>query len=206
MKTIVKRLALMLCCAGLFLASCSDDEASDAQRTLMEVIREAETLVAEVEEGTSEGDIAPGSKKILQAWIDQAYFIMNNTSREEGETARRGHRGLQREYRQTGYPAFRSGVEDEPGSFVRLGTGGCLHRGDAGPLLGVRSGRPVHRLQRIGRRRLHGPQQRRSTSTMPTSTTGTAADAARSNSARGTTSRRPMRRETRWSSTSTANR
>ncbi len=84
MKTIVKRLALMLCCAGLFLASCSDDEASDAQRTLMEVIREAETLVAEVEEGTSEGDIAPGSKKILQAWIDQAYFIMNNTSREEG--------------------------------------------------------------------------------------------------------------------------
>ena len=84
MKTIVKRLALMLCCAGLFLASCSDDEASDAQRTLMEVIREAETLGAEVEEGTSEGDIAPGSKKILQAWIDQAYFIMNNTSREEG--------------------------------------------------------------------------------------------------------------------------
>ena len=84
MKTIVKRLALMLCCAGLFLASCSDDEASDAQRTLMEVIREAETLVAEVEEGTSEFDIAPGSKKILQAWIDQAYFIMNNTSREEG--------------------------------------------------------------------------------------------------------------------------
>ena len=53
MKTIVKRLALMLCCAGLFLASCSDDEVSDAQRTLMEVIREAETLVAEVEEGTS---------------------------------------------------------------------------------------------------------------------------------------------------------
>ena len=89
MKTIVKRLALMLCCAGLFLASCSDDEASDAQRTLMEVIREAETLVAEVEEGTSEGDIAPGSKKILQAWIDQAYFIMNNTSREEVTPMRR---------------------------------------------------------------------------------------------------------------------
>ena len=86
MKTIVKRLALMFCCAGLFLASCSDDGVSDAQRALMEVIREAETLIAEVEEGTSEGDIAPGSKKTLQARIDQAYFIMNNTSREEGYT------------------------------------------------------------------------------------------------------------------------
>ena len=78
MKTIVKRLALMFCCAGLFLASCSDDGVSDAQRALMEVIREAETLIAEVEEGTSEGDIAPGSKKTLQARIDQAYFIMNS--------------------------------------------------------------------------------------------------------------------------------
>lgn len=62
MKTIVKRLALMCCCAGLFLASCSDDGVSDAQRALMEVIREAETLIAEVEEGTSEA-ISPRGRR-----------------------------------------------------------------------------------------------------------------------------------------------
>lgn len=62
MKTIVKRLALMFCCAGLFLASCSDDGVSDAQRALMEVIREAETLIAEVEEGTSEA-ISPRGRR-----------------------------------------------------------------------------------------------------------------------------------------------
>lgn len=84
MKTIVKIWMLLVCCTGLLLASCNDDEISDAKQALISLIREAETLILETEEGTNEGDIAPGSKKILQARIDQAYYIMNNTDRDEG--------------------------------------------------------------------------------------------------------------------------
>lgn len=50
----------------------------------MALIRQAESLVEESTEGIEEGDTAPGSKKALQARIDQAYYIMNNTSRDEG--------------------------------------------------------------------------------------------------------------------------
>ena len=45
----------------------------EAHRSLIALIRQAETLVAESVEGIEEGDIAPGSKKILQTRIDQAY-------------------------------------------------------------------------------------------------------------------------------------
>lgn len=83
MKRILKNLAAVLC-AALICCACSDDDYTEAHRSLIALIRQAETLVAESVEGIEEGDIAPGSKKILQTRIDQAYYIMNNTSREEG--------------------------------------------------------------------------------------------------------------------------
>lgn len=84
MKTIINILAGIVCCTGMLLASCTDEKISDSKQSLMDLIREAETLIVEIEEGTNEGDIAPGSKKVLQTRIDQAYYIMNNTSRDEG--------------------------------------------------------------------------------------------------------------------------
>ena len=84
MKTIIKIWTTVVCCAGMLLASCTDEKISDSKQSLMDLIREAETLIVEIEEGTNEGDIAPGSKKVLQTRIDQAYYIMNNTSRDEG--------------------------------------------------------------------------------------------------------------------------
>lgn len=83
MKTILKNFATLLCAAFLCCA-CSDDDNSDARLALQSKIREAEALLAESVEGTEEGNLAPGSKKTLRARIDQAYFIMENTSREEG--------------------------------------------------------------------------------------------------------------------------
>ena len=83
MKTILKKFAAFLC-AALVLCACSDDDYSEAHQTLMALIRQAESLVEESTEGIEEGDTAPGSKKALQARIDQAYYIMHNTSRDEG--------------------------------------------------------------------------------------------------------------------------
>ena len=83
MKTILKKFATFLC-AALVLCACSDDDYSEAHQSLMALIRQAESLVEESTEGIEEGDTAPGSKKALQARIDQAYYIMNNTSRDEG--------------------------------------------------------------------------------------------------------------------------
>lgn len=83
MKTILKKFSAFLC-AALVLCACSDDDYSEAHQTLMALIRQAESLVEESTEGIEEGDTAPGSKKALQARIDQAYYIMHNTSRDEG--------------------------------------------------------------------------------------------------------------------------
>ena len=83
MKTILKKFATFLC-AALVLCACSDDDYSEAHQSLMALIRQAESLVEESTEGIEEGDTAPGSKKALQARIDQAYYIMHNTSRDEG--------------------------------------------------------------------------------------------------------------------------
>ncbi|WP_300904619.1 LamG domain-containing protein [uncultured Alistipes sp.] len=83
MKNILKRFAVLCCCA-LLAGACSDDEASASRRALEEAIRAAETLLATSTEGLEEGNIAPGSKAVLQTRIDQAYHIMNNTSWDEG--------------------------------------------------------------------------------------------------------------------------
>lgn len=83
MKTILKRFAVLCCCA-LLAGACSDDEVSASRRALEEAIRAAETLLATSTEGLEEGNIAPGSKAVLQTRIDQAYHIMNNTSWDEG--------------------------------------------------------------------------------------------------------------------------
>lgn len=83
MKNILKRFAILLC-AAVLCAACSDEEVPASRRALEEMIRTAEALVAESVEGLEEGNIAPGSKAVLQARIDQAYHIMNNTSWEEG--------------------------------------------------------------------------------------------------------------------------
>ena len=72
MKRILKNFAAVLC-AALICCACSDDDYTEAHRSLIALIRQAETLVAESVEGIEEGDIAPGSKKILQTRIDQAY-------------------------------------------------------------------------------------------------------------------------------------
>ena len=74
MKTILKKFAAFLC-AALVLCACSDDDYSEAHQTLMALIRQAESLVEESTEGIEEGDTAPGSKKALQARIDQAYYL-----------------------------------------------------------------------------------------------------------------------------------
>lgn len=66
--------------------SCTDDKVTDAKSALIEKIREAENLLSTSVEGTEEGNIAPGSKDVLQTRIDQAYFIMDNTDRDEGYT------------------------------------------------------------------------------------------------------------------------
>ena len=74
MKTILKKFATFLC-AALVLCACSDDDYSEAHQSLMALIRQAESLVEESTEGIEEGDTAPGSKKALQARIDQASRI-----------------------------------------------------------------------------------------------------------------------------------
>lgn len=85
MKNILKSLAALFC-AGLLITSCSDDNFSDTREALQSVIREAEMLIAQTQEGIKKGDIAPGSKATLQTRIDQAYHIMDNTSWEDGYT------------------------------------------------------------------------------------------------------------------------
>ncbi len=86
MKTILKSFFILLC-TGLLTVSCTDnDSMSDAQAALVELIHSAENLIATTEEGVELGNIAPGSKDALQARIDQAYFIMDNTDREEAYT------------------------------------------------------------------------------------------------------------------------
>lgn len=61
--------------------SCSDD-LSASYLKLEECIQEAESLIAVNQEGTEEGNIAPGSKKNLQKRIDWAYFILKNSGRD----------------------------------------------------------------------------------------------------------------------------
>ena len=86
MKTILKSFFILLC-TGLLTVSCTDnDSMSDAQAALVELIHSAENLIATTEEGVELGNIAPGSKDALQARIDQAYFIMDNTDREVAYT------------------------------------------------------------------------------------------------------------------------
>lgn len=70
--------------AGIVSVSCTEEGSmSDAQSALIELIKSAENLIATTEEGVELGNIAPGSKKSLQTYIDQAYFIMDNTDNEE---------------------------------------------------------------------------------------------------------------------------
>jgi hypothetical protein len=83
MKTIFGKIATVMC-AALILGACSNDGNSESRDALQALIVQAETLMAESIEGTEEGDIAPGSKKLLQNRIDQVYHIMNNTSWNEG--------------------------------------------------------------------------------------------------------------------------
>lgn len=82
MKNILRKIATLLC-AAVLLGSCSEETVSAGREALMAVVRQAEALVAEAVEGIDEGNIAPGSKAALQARIDQAYFIMENTESEE---------------------------------------------------------------------------------------------------------------------------
>lgn len=85
MKTILIKFATILCAATM-LCACSDIESSEARKALETLIGQAEALIEGAVEGMEEGDIAPGSKNILQTRVDQAYYIMNNTSLEEGYT------------------------------------------------------------------------------------------------------------------------
>lgn len=63
--------------------SCADDDPSATYVQLEECIREAELLIADTQEGLEEGNIAPGSKKVLQKRVDWAYFILRNSERDE---------------------------------------------------------------------------------------------------------------------------
>lgn len=83
MKTIFRKVAVVLC-AALILGACGDSDSSESRKSLEALIGEAEALVARSVEGMEEGDIAPGSKNLLQTRIDQAYHIMNNTTWDEG--------------------------------------------------------------------------------------------------------------------------
>ena len=153
------------------------------------------------------------SRSLAEQLIGTLFELrLNNTSREEGYTnaaklLEEAIAAFKANVVKPGIAHFGLGSKMNLGASSDVGAGGCLHRGDAGPLLGVCFGRPVHHRQRVRFRRLHGPQTTptscSSTSTMQMPTTGTEADAARSNSTRGTTLLRPIRRAARWSSTST---
>lgn len=89
MKKIWNIIACMAILAGAVLtaASCSEEDSpSDAKTSLLAIIAEAENLLATSEEGTAEGEYAPGSKAELQARVDQAYFIMENSGSDEAYT------------------------------------------------------------------------------------------------------------------------
>lgn len=89
MKRILDIIACTAILAGavMMTASCSEKETvSDAKTILLNAIAEAENLLATSEEGTEEGEYAPGSKAELQARVDQAYFIMENTGSDEAYT------------------------------------------------------------------------------------------------------------------------
>lgn len=83
MRNILKR-AILLLCVPIIWCSCNDDDTSSSRQMLESLIQQAEAIVANSNEGTEEGDIAPGSKAILQTRIEQAYYIMMNTSWDEG--------------------------------------------------------------------------------------------------------------------------
>ncbi len=93
MKNHTEKFATFLC-AALVLCACSDDDYSGSAPVTMALIRQVESPVEESTEGIEEGDTAPGSKKGIAGPHDQAYYIMNNTSRtkryrERLQTARR---------------------------------------------------------------------------------------------------------------------
>lgn len=78
----MKKKYIVLFTLLLLLGGCSDDD-SLAKNDLQHAIQEAETVLAESEEGLKEGDYAPGSKSELQTSIDWAYFILGNSCSDE---------------------------------------------------------------------------------------------------------------------------
>ncbi len=83
-KTLNIIACLILTLGGFSLVSCQKDEiVTETKSLLMEKISEAENLLATTEEGLDEGNQAAGSKRELQAKIDQAYYIMENTDSDE---------------------------------------------------------------------------------------------------------------------------
>lgn len=81
-KNILKEiLTLFMSC--ILLLSCSDNDNSAAYVQLENAIQEAELLISNTTEGVEEGNIAPGSKDILQTRIDWAYFILENSGRDK---------------------------------------------------------------------------------------------------------------------------
>ena len=81
MNKYIWRSAFVLTLCALIM-SCSED-LSVSYLKLEECIREAESLITNTQEGIEEGNIAPGSKKSLQKQIDWAYFILENSGRDE---------------------------------------------------------------------------------------------------------------------------
>ena len=79
-KYIWRSVFVLTLCA--LIMSCSED-LSVSYLKLEECIREAESLITNTQEGIEEGNIAPGSKKSLQKQIDWAYFILENSGRDE---------------------------------------------------------------------------------------------------------------------------
>lgn len=72
-----------ICLCGV---SCDDKDETQARMDFVAIIQKAEKIVAETEEGVNKGDIAPGAKKNLQAWINWAYFILDNSNTDEAYT------------------------------------------------------------------------------------------------------------------------
>lgn len=60
--------------------SCKESNDFISRTDFVSVIQEAEKLMAEIQEGANKGDIAPGSKKDLQARVDWAYYILENST------------------------------------------------------------------------------------------------------------------------------
>ncbi len=132
----------------------------------MALIRQAESLVEESTEGIEEGDTAPGSKKALQARIDQAYYIMNNTSRDEGyrnacKQLEEAIKAFRENIVKAGIPYFNAGSKMNLGPAGDWDLTGRADVGDENTFRRIRGGRPERHLVRTGQGCHHDPQQRR---------------------------------------------